>query len=86
MPELRQASSLNFYRSIVITVFMFLSGVVLAQSNKPKMSDAQKAQAAKADVYIVNFKKKIKDSTTTRRDTTAIRSKRNNTKPNKKSS
>jgi hypothetical protein len=54
-------------------LLLFCWGVVSAQNNEHKneMSDTQKAQAAKADVYIINSKKKITDSLTTKTDTTA---------------
>lgn len=48
--------------------------VTKAQNNDNKMSDTQKEQAAKADVFIVNSKKKVVDSfTITAKDTAAIK-------------
>ena len=44
----------------LLMLFVFSSGIGMAQNNEHKMSDTQKAQAAKADVYIVNSKKKIR--------------------------
>ncbi len=73
----------------LLMMFVFSSGIAMAQNNEHKMSDTQKAQAAKADVYIINSKKKIKDSlTTANKDTTvAIKNKRNHCiRHNKKSS
>jgi hypothetical protein len=52
-------------------LFLLLASMVTAQDNESKMSDSQKAQAVKADVYIISSKKKITDSlATARRDTT----------------
>ena len=61
-------------KSLLIMLFVLSASVVMAQNNTThKMSDTQKAQAAKADVYIINSKKKIKDSfTTTFKDTAAV--------------
>jgi len=75
-------------KSIFLTVSFILSATItIAQNNKSRMTDSQKAQAAKADVYIINSKKKITDSLTTKKDTTAIAPKKKNcVKPNKKSS
>ena len=72
-------------------LFVLPASVVLAQNDTThKMSDTQKAQAAKADVYIINSKKKITDSfTTTFKDTTAVTKKlkkKSCLKRNKKSS
>ena len=60
-------------KSLLIMLFVFSASVTMAQNDTDhKMSDTQKTQAAKADVYIINSKKKIKDSlTTTVKDTTA---------------
>jgi hypothetical protein len=58
-------------KSLLIMLFTLFASVVMAQNDTHKMSDTQKAQAAKADVYIINSKKKITDSfTTTLKDTT----------------
>jgi hypothetical protein len=72
-------------------LFVLAASVGMAQNDSThKMSDTQKAQAAKADVYIINSKKKIKDSfTTTFKDTTAATQqskKKSCLKRNKKSS
>ena len=40
------------------------AAVTKAQNNDNKMSDTQKEQAAKADVFIINSKKKVVDSFT----------------------
>jgi hypothetical protein len=71
--------------------FVLSASVGMAQNDTTlKVNDTQKAQAAKADVYIINSKKKIKDSfTTTFKDTTAITKKakkKPSLKHNKKSS
>ena len=75
-------------KGLAISMLFILSATVaMAQNDKHKMTDTQKAQAAKADVFIVNSKKKIKDSLTTNRDTSAtISKKKSGVKPNKKSS
>ena len=59
-------------KSLLAMLFVLAVSVVMAQNDTThKISDTQKAQAAKADVYIINSKKKIKDSfTTTFKDTT----------------
>lgn len=60
-------------KSLLILLFVFSATVVMAQNDVHKMSDSQKAQAAKADVYIINFDKKITDSFTTMvKDTSAV--------------
>lgn len=68
--------------------FMFCATLTKAQNDKHKMTDTQKAQAAKADVYIINSKKKMADSLTTKRDSTAAMTpkKKSCAKRNKKSS
>jgi len=78
-------------KSLFVILFMLSASAVIAQNDTThKMSDTQKAQAAKADAYIINSKKKIKDSfTTTFKDTTAATQKSKNKsclKRNKKSS
>ena len=74
----------------LLILFVFSSGIAMAQNTEHKMSDTQKAEAAKADGYIINSKKKITDSLTTGKDTTvadAKKIKRNHcAKRNKKSS
>ena len=72
-------------------LFVLSASVVMAQNDTThKISDTQKVQAAKADVYIVNSKKKITDSFTTAfKDTTVVTKKlkqRSCLKRNKKSS
>ena len=63
----------------LLMLFVFSSGIGMAQNNEHKMSDTQKAQAAKADVYIINSKKKIKDSLTTAdKDTTVAKKPKRN--------
>ena len=60
-------------KSLLVMLFIFSASVVMAQNGTRKMTDTQKAQAAKADVYIINSKKKITDSfTTTFKDTTSV--------------
>lgn len=60
-------------KSLLVMLFIFSASVVMAQNDNHNMSDTQKAQAAKADVYIINSKKKITDSfTTTFKDTTVV--------------
>lgn len=50
---------------ILLTMLLSLAAALTkAQNNDQKMSDTQKEQAAKADVFIVNSKKKIIDSFT----------------------
>jgi hypothetical protein len=76
---------------LLIMLFVLSASVVMAQNDTThKMSDTQKAQAAKADVYIINSKKKIKDSfTLTFKDTTTATKKskkKSCLKRNKKSS
>ncbi|SFQ43555.1 hypothetical protein [Parafilimonas terrae] len=45
-------------------IFLLFSAVMAnAQTTEKRMSPMQKEQAAKADVYIANLKKKISDST-----------------------
>ena len=76
-------------KSILLAVsFILCATITMAQNDKNKMTDTQKAQAAKADVYIINSKKKITDSLTTRKDTivTVAPKKKSCVKPNKKSS
>jgi hypothetical protein len=69
-------------------LILFSTNMTIAQTDKNKMSDTQKIQAAKADVYIIDSKKKITDSLTTNRDTTAAKKtkKKSCIKGNKKSS
>ena len=61
-------------KNLLVMLFMLSASAVMAQNDTThKMGDTQKTQAAKADVYIINSKKKIKDSfTTTFKDTTAV--------------
>lgn len=78
-------------KSLLIMLFVLSASVAMAQNDSMhKMTDTQKIQAAKADVYIINSKKKIKDSiTTTFKDTTVVTKKlkkRSCVKRNKKSS
>ena len=78
-------------KSLLVMLFIFSALAVMAQNDTThKMSDTQKAQAAKADVYIINSKKKITDSfTATFKDTTTVTKKskqRSCLKRNKKSS
>lgn len=78
-------------KSLLVMLFVLAASVGMAQNDTThKMSDTQKAQAAKADVYIINSKKKIKNSLiTTFKDTTAITKKakkKPSLKHNKKSS
>ena len=58
-------------KSLPVMLFVLFGSVVMAQSDTTiKMTNTQKAQAAKADVYIINSKKKITDNfTTTFKDT-----------------
>jgi hypothetical protein len=69
----------------IVMLFILFANVAMAQNDKHKMTDTQKAQAAKADVYIINSKKKIADSLTTRKDSTTSK-KNKSAKRNKKSS
>jgi hypothetical protein len=77
-------------KSLLMMLFILSASVVMAQNDTDKMSNAQQAQAAKADVYIINSKKKITDSfTTTFKDTAVVIKKskqRSCLKRNKKSS
>lgn len=75
-------------KSIFLAVsFILCATITMAQNDKSKMTDTQKAQAAKADVYIINSKKKITDSLTTKKDTIVTPPKKKNcVKRNKKSS
>ncbi len=58
-------------KSLLIMLFVLSASVVMAQNDTHKMTDTQKTQDAKADVFIINSKKKITDSfTTTSKDTT----------------
>jgi hypothetical protein len=61
-------------KNLLVMLFMLFASAVMAQNDTiHKMSGTQKTQAAKADVYIINSKKKITDSfTTTFKDTTAV--------------
>lgn len=72
-------------------LFVLSASVAMAQNDSMhKLTDTQKIQAAKADVYIINSKKKIKDSITTTVKDTAVAEKklkkRSCVKRNKKSS
>jgi hypothetical protein len=69
-------------------ILAFSTNVVMAQDKTHKMSDTQKMQAAKADVYIINAQKKITGNlTTTQKNITIVDSKtRTITKENIKSS
>lgn len=62
---------------ILLTMLLSLAAAITkAQNNDHKMSDTQKEQAAKADVYIVNSKKKVIDSfTIANKDTTTVKKK-----------
>jgi len=61
-------------KSLLVMLFTLSASIVMAQNDTHKMSDTQKAQAAKADVYIINSKNKITDSfTKTIKDTTATK-------------
>jgi hypothetical protein len=73
---------------LVVLLIIFSENMAIAQNDKNKMSNTQKTQAAKADVYIINSKKKITDSLTTNKDTTAAvkTKKKSHVKGNKKSS
>ena len=78
-------------KSIFLAVsFILCATITMAQNDKSKMTDTQKAQAAKADVYIINSKKKIiiTDSLTTKKDTVVASApkKKSCMKRNKKSS
>lgn len=76
-------------KSLLVMLFILSASVVMAQNDTRKMSDTQKAQAAKADVYIINSKNKITDSiTTTIKDTIATKKSRKQSclKRNKKNS
>lgn len=44
-------------------MLLFSATIVTGQTAQKKMSPLQREQAAKADVYITNLKKKISDST-----------------------
>ncbi len=44
-------------------ILLFSATIATGQTTQKKMSPIQKDQAAKADVYITNLKKKISDST-----------------------
>jgi hypothetical protein len=57
-------------------LLVLFTNVASAQNDNNKTSNTQKAQTAKADVYIINSKKKIIDSLTTNRDTTAAKTKK----------
>jgi hypothetical protein len=78
----------NMRNKILFVTLMMCSGnMAIAQTYKNKMSDTQKTQAAKADVYLINSKRKIIDSLTTSRDTIAAKTKKKSSvKGNKKSS
>jgi hypothetical protein len=43
-------------------IFLFSAVIATAQTSQKSMAPLQKEQAAKADVYIINSKKKISDS------------------------
>ena len=76
-------------KSLLVMLFTLSASIVMAQNDTHKMSDTQKAQAAKADVYIINSKNKITDSfTTTIKDITATKKSKKQSclKRNKKSS
>ncbi len=46
-----------------IIFLLFFATMASGQATQKKMSPLQREQAAKADVYITNLKKKISDST-----------------------
>jgi hypothetical protein len=66
-------------KSLLVMLFVLAASVGMAQNDTThKISNTQKTQAAKADVYIINSKKKIKDSFTTTFKDTSLFSCRNN--------
>ena len=70
-------------------LFMLFATVANAQNNDHKMTETQKADAAKADVFITGSNKKIMDSfTVTKKDSATVikKSKKRSCKNNKKSS
>jgi len=71
-------------------LFLLPASFAMAQNDQHTMTDTQKEQAAKADVYLINSKKKIADSLiTTGKDSTVAAEKlkkKNHRKANKKSS
>ena len=76
-------------RILFATLLTLVAATSKAQTGNDKMSDTQKEQAAKADAFIVNSRKKVVDSfTTAAKDSTAIKQtkKKSCLRRNKKSS
>lgn len=84
---MKNMSNKIFFFSIL---FLLSASFAMAQNDPHKMTDTQKAQAAKADVYLINSKKKIADNLTTKRKDSTVAAeklkKKNHRKANKKSS
>ena len=75
-------------RILPAMLFMLFATVANAQNNDHKMTETQKADAAKADVYITSGKKITDTFTVTKEDSAAVikKSKKRSCKNNKKSS
>jgi len=81
----------NMKNKILLAILLLLSvTLVKAQNNDHKMTETQRADAAKADVFISNSGKKITDSFTIAKKDSAAATKKSKkhscTKRNKKSS
>jgi hypothetical protein len=77
------------YKILPAMLLMLSATVAMAQNNDHKMTETQKADAAKADVFINNSEKKMTDSfNVTKKDSAAVikKSKKRSCKSNKKSS
>ena len=84
---MKNMSNRIFFFSIL---FLFSANFAMAQNDPHKMTDTQKEQAAKADMYLINSKKKIADSLITTGKDSAVAAeklkKKNDRKHHKKSS
>jgi len=77
------------YKILPALLCMLFATVARAQTNDHKMTEKQKSDAAKADVFISNSGKKVTDSfTIAEKDSAAVikKSKKHTCKKNKKSS
>ena len=77
------------YKILPAMLLLLSATVAKAQNNAHTLTETQKADAAKADVFINNSEKKMTDSfTVSKKDSTAVikKSKKRSCKKNKKSS
>jgi hypothetical protein len=71
-----------FFFSIL---FLLSANLAMAQMDQHTMTDKQKAQAAKADAYLINSKKKIADSLTAKRKDSTVATEKLKKKKSQKS-